>query len=207
MTKELEVVTAEILEPVDPVETPKLYMTKEKELEIFKSLAFKSYKQVGYDSGLHLIYKTDPKVRAAVMNIARKVRKAPELYGISEDAVKIVDEAAASRSIKQNPAIRSAVAIQQESFKDKLDNMRDSVAELIMEKLKGYGKKGGIDQVTLRDLKDLLAVAIDKGRLLRGESTDNIVKYNKLDTENMTPQEALDVVMKARDAMIEARGN
>lgn len=187
----------------EPVKRPSL--TKEQEAEMFKALAFKSYKTIGHEFGLHFYYKTDAQVRSAVMNIARRVRKAPELYGISEDAVDVIDEAAASRSIKQNPAIRSAVAIQQESFKDRLDTMRDKVADMIMMKLDKYDSKKGIDLVNLKDLKDLLAVAIDKSRLLRGESTENIAKLSKLDTDNMSPEQALQVVMKARDAMIEAR--
>lgn len=186
--------------------TTRPILTREQEANMFKALAFKSYKTIGHEFGLHYYYKTDAQVRTAVMGIARKVRKAPELYGISEDAVDVIDEAAASRSIRKNPAIRSAVAIQQESFKDRLDTMRDQVADMIMMKLDKYNSKKGIDNVTLKDLKDLLGLSIDKSRLLRGESTETIVKLSKMDTDNMTPQQALEVVMKARDAMIEARG-
>lgn len=180
-------------------------LTKEQEAEMFKALAHKSYKQVGLDFGFHFYYKTDAQVRAAVMNIVRKVRKAPEIYGISKDAVEVVDEAARSRSVKMNPKIRADIAIQNESFKDRLDTMRDKVAEMIMIKLQKYDSKRTIDGISIRDLKDLLATAIDKSRLMRGESTENIIKMSKIDTDAMSPDEALKVVMKAREAMIEAR--
>lgn len=180
------------------------HLTKIQEADMFKALAHKSYKQVGHDFGLHFYYKTDPQVRTAVMNIARKIRKAPELWGISPDAVEVIDEAAASRSIKKNPRIKSDIAIMAESFRDKLDTMRDQVADMIMQKLEIYGKnKKSLDGVSIRDLKDLLAVAIDKSRLMRGESTDNITKLAKLDVDDMSPEEALKVIMKAREALID----
>jgi hypothetical protein len=139
------------------------------------------------------------------MNIARKVKRAPDLYGISEDAVSVIVEAMESRSVSKNPRIRAEVAILAESFRDKLDTMRDQVADMIMMKLEKYNSKKGIDGITIRDLKDLLATAIDKGRLLRGESTENIVKMSKVDTEKMTPEDALKFVLKAREALIEAK--
>lgn len=185
-------------------EVKKPEFTKEQEAEMFKSLAHKSYKVVGHEFGLHFYYKTDAQVRSAVMNVARKVRKAPEIYGISQDAIDVVDEAAASRSIKNNPKIRSDIAIQNESFRDRLDTMRDTIAEMIQKKLKKDNKSKN-PKVSYRDLKDLLATVIDKSRLLRGESTENIVKLSKLDTDTMSPEEALRVIMKARDVLVESK--
>lgn len=191
------------IKEIEPAPAEKPVLTKEQEKQLFMDLAFKSYKQVGMDYGLHYYYKTDAKVRNVVLAIASKIRKAPELWGISEDAVDVVDEAAASRSIRKNPAIKSMVAIQQESFKDKLDTMRDQVAEMIMMKLDKYNSKKTIEGISIRDLKDLLAVAIDKSRLMRGESTENVVKMSKIDTDNLSPEDALKVIMKARELMIE----
>lgn len=192
-------------EAVVEVKRPPTF-TKEQEADMFKQLAHKSYKQVGYDNGLQYYYKTDPQLRTALMNIFRRIRKAPELWGISTDLVEVIDEATASRSIKQNPRLQSEIAIENESFRDKLETMRDTLADIIKKKLdKLMKQKGGIDTVSFRDLKDMLAMTIDKSRLLRGESTENITKISKLDTESLSPDDALKVIMKARDAMIEAR--
>lgn len=189
--------------PTTPV---KVYLTKEQETEIFKALAHKTYKEIGYEYGVHLMYPgNDIKVTSFVYDIAKKIKKAPELWGISEDVVDIVQEALDSRSIKKNPGLRSDMALAQESFRDKLDEMRDKVAELIGRKLKKYDTAKGIDNVQLRDLKDLLSMAIDKGRLMRGESTENIKKLSPLNVDDMSPEEALGVIMKARDALIEGK--
>lgn len=180
--------------------------TKEKEAEMFKALAHKSYKEVGKDFGLHLVYDNDDaRVTSTVFAIARKIRKAPELWGLSKDVIDVVQQAIDKRNVKVNPALKSDIAIAEESFRDKLDTMRDTVAEIITKKLNKYNTTKGIDNVQLRDLKDLLAMAIDKGRLLRGESTENLIKLSKIDTDNMSPEEALKVIMKARDALIEGK--
>lgn len=181
-------------------------LTKEQETNIFKALAHKSYKEAGKEYGLHLIYNDDDaKITSAVFSIARKIKKAPELWGLSKDTVDVVQQALDSRSVRKNPRLRAEVAIQTESFRDKLDNMRDTVAEIIDKKLKKYNTAKGVDNVQLRDLKDLLGMAIDKGRLLRGESTENIIKHSSINTEDLDPKEALAIVMRAREALVESK--
>ena len=83
--------------------------------------------------------------------------------------------------------------------------MRDTVADIIVRKLKKYNTAKGHEDVQLRDLKDLLAMAIDKGRLLRGESTENLVKLSKIDTDNMSPEDAMKVILKAREILVEGK--
>lgn len=190
------------MEEVKPTIVARL--TREKEAEIFKALAHKSYSEVGKDFGLHLIYPDDTaKVTSVVFGIARKVRRAPELWGLSEDTVEVIQEAIDKRSVKKNPKIKSDIAIMEESFRDKLDSMRDRVANLIGKKLDKFEKKGGEDGVSIKDLKELLVMAIDKGRLLRGESTENIKKLSPMNVDNLKPEDALAIVMKARDVLIE----
>ena len=184
----------------------KIFLTKEQEATMFKSLAHKTYKEVGYEYGIHLMYpNNDVAVTAFVHRLAERIRKAPELWGISEDAMEVIEEAIASRSISKNPMLRSDMALQEESFRDKLDTMRDTVAEIITKKLEKFNTKAGIKDVQLRDLKDLLSMTIDKSRLLRGESTENIKKLSPLNVEDLSPEDALKVIMKARDVLIEGK--
>lgn len=186
-----------------PVVIPDL--TKEKEALMFKALAHKSYREVGHDFGLHHFINDDSKLTSFVFNIARRIRKAPEVWGLSTDVVDVVQEAMDKRSIKKNPKMKSDLAIQEESFRDKLDTMRDTVAEIITKKLAKYNTAKGIEGISIRDLKDLLGLAIDKGRLLRGESTENIKKMSPINVDDLSADDALKVIMKARDAMIEGK--
>lgn len=200
MNEELET------EAVDAPTPVKVVLTKDQEALIFKSLVHKTYKEAGHDFGIHMMFPDDDtKVTSFVFNIARRIKKAPELWGISPDVVDVVQEAMDKRSIKKNPGLKSDLALQEESFRDKLDVMRDTVAEMIDKKLKKHNSVRGIDGISIRDLKDLLSMTIDKSRLMRGESTENIKKMSPLDTEKMTPEEALAVVIKARDILIEGK--
>ncbi len=190
-------------EEVKPV---KILLTREQEAQMFKSLAHKTYKEVGYDFGVHLMYPdNNASVTQFVYSIVNKIRRAPELWGLSEDTIEVIQEAIDARSVAKNPRIKGEIALQEESFRDKLDNMRDTVAEIIQRKLKKYNTNKGHEDVHLRDLKDLLSMAIDKGRLLRGESTENLIKLSRIDTDDMTPEEALKIVMKSRDALVESK--
>lgn len=208
MKEELEEdIKEEDLPPLPPLKknSKPPILTRIQEAKLFKSLAHQSYKQAAMDNGLHLLFPgaSPSKLNSIVSGIVKKITKAPEIWGLSQDTVDVVQEAMDSRSIKNNPRIRSDIAIQEESFRDKLDTMRDTVAEIITKKLKKYNKGQGHEDASIRDLKDLLAMAIDKSRLLRGESTENIIKMSKLDTDNLSPQDAMNVILKARDVLLE----
>ncbi len=205
LEEDLELDEPEPIEEVKSDDKKKPLLTKAQELEIFKSLAYKSYKDVGYEYGFQHFYDSDSNVTGAVYSIARKIRKAPELWGLSQDALEVIDEAIASRSVKNNPRVKSDIAILEESFRDRLDVMRDKVADLIMQKLAEFERKGGLSKVSIRDLKDLLIMAIDKGKLLKDGGVENVVKFAKTDIDNLSPDDALKVIMKARDALVEGK--
>lgn len=201
-----ELIKEETTEVVPTVKTNKMPpLTKAQEAEIFKAIAHNGYKKVGYEFGFQHFYDNDKLIIQAVFAIVRKIRKAPELWNLSEDVVEVVETSIASRSVTTNPKLKSDVNILEESFRDRLDTMRDAVAEIIMKKIAKYQKKGGEDDISIRDLKDLLAMAIDKGRLLRGEGTENITKLAKIDVDNLSADDALKVIMKAREALVESK--
>lgn len=190
------------------VDVPYPILNKEQEIKIFKSLSHMSYKAAAKDNGLDIISPESDDIRLTswAHAIARKIMKAPQLWGITQDSVDIIRESIDSRSIKPNNKLRADVALENESFRDRLDNMRDKVADMIMAKLKIYGRNSKtLEGISVKDLKDLLSTAIDKGRLLRGESTENIIKLSRIDTDKMSPEEALRVIMKAREALIESK--
>lgn len=178
-------------------------ITKEQELEIYKKLAFKSLKEVGYEYGLQHYYKKDAQVRTAILNIANRIRRAPELYGITQDVCDVIDEAVSSRSIKQNPSQTFVKEIEQNEFKDKLELVRDRAVEILNKKLEKISKQKDMGDIKLKEIADVLSMAIDKYRLVRGESTDNIIHYSKVDLNNISPEQALQLVLRARDAVID----
>lgn len=188
--------------------TPQL--TREQEADMYKQLAHKTYKVIGREMGFYDYYETDKQVVARVMYVVGKVRKAPDLYGISQDAVDVVEAATRSRSFVINPLKRAELRVQkiaeQESFKDKLQSVRDTAAEILLKKLEKLQKgKNGIDDISFRDIKDILGTAIDKTRLLRGESTENVITSSKIDVSKLTPQESLEVIIKAREALMDSK--
>jgi hypothetical protein len=181
----------------------KMQIDRETEAEIFKKLAHSTLQKVALEYGFDKYYDTPATQKAAVSNIAQKIKKAPSLYGLTQEVVDLVSETMQSRSIMNTS--KAELIAQAESFKDKLDNMRDTVAEILQKKLDKDKKKGNYDSVSYRDLKDLLATIIDKSRLLRGESTEHVLHLSKVDTDKLTPQQSLAIIMKAREAMLEAK--
>ena len=61
-----------------------------------------------------------------------------------------------------------------------------------------------LDDISFRDIKDIVAMTIDKTRLYSGQSTENVVQYSKVDP-NLSPQEAMTLLLKAREAIIEQK--
>ena len=59
--------------------------------------------------------------------------------------------------------------------------------------------------IKIKEIADVMAMAIDKYRLVKGESTDNVIHYSKLELDNVSPAEALNLVLKAREAFIDSK--
>jgi len=173
---------------------------RETETKIFKQLTHKTFKQVAKDFGVE---GKDKNISAVIANIAKKIRKAPDLWGLSKDTVEVVQAALDSRSINKNPKLRAEIALVEESFKDRLSTIRDKTAGILEKKLKSYEKKGGHRDISVRDLKDLLSMAIDKSRLLNDESTENIKKMSPMNVDDLKPEEALSIILKAREVLLD----
>ena len=179
----------------------KMELSKEQELEIFLALKTGSLLEVGKKFGLDKYYGSDDKVRSTVSYIAGKVKRKPELYGISDGSVRDVVSSTAARTGQNIEVVIDGAT----SFRDKLDNIRDTAAEILTKKLDTLNTKKGIEGVKLTDIKEILAMAIDKSRLLRGESTENITKMSKIDVDSLKPEDALKMILRAREALMEAK--
>ena len=179
-------------------------LTKEQEIELFKMLSHKTSTEAGKSFGLQDVMKNDGAIRIYVYNIVRRITAAPELYGISQDGIDIVRAALDAR--KGNRPSALTVAKEKEEFKDKLEVIRDTATDILSKKLQMINKnKNTLADVKLKEVSDILAMAVDKIRLVKGESTETVVHLSKMSLDDVSPEEAMKLVLKAREALVEGK--
>jgi hypothetical protein len=187
-----------------PRSTQKLFLTREQEVEIFKHLIDKTAIEVCALYGIDKILTSPGTQRLTVYNICKKIKKAPELYGLSQDAVDIVQASIDSRIISKKPNL--VKEREKEEFKDKLEDIRDTAVDILSKKLSLINRnKNTIMDVKLKDISDILAMSIDKIRLTKGESTETVVHLSKMSLQDVTPEQAMELVLKAREALVEGK--
>lgn len=191
-------------QPIESAVRPILTPIQEK--EIFMDLQSLSTAEAGRKHGLDFYYNDNTKLRFAVHAVYKKVLAAPGLYGLTTDDTAKIQEAVSSRSMKNNPQQKSLMEREmQDEFKGTIEGIRNEAASLLRRKLGKIKTNKELDGVSFRDLKDVLAMAVDKARLVTGQSTENVVQFSKIDPEKTTPQEALAIILKAREALVESR--
>lgn len=188
-----------------PRDKKQLKLTKEEELTIFRGLVHKTGLELANEYNFGDVYNTDGAKRIAIFNIVRKVKQAPELYGISDGEIQLVQEAIDARKIVHNPLQVFVKDREVKEYKDKLEVIRDQATQLLSKKLEQLSKGKNVESLKLNEIANVVSMAIDKYRLVKGESTDNIVHFSKIDLSNTTPEEALRLVLKAREALIEGK--
>lgn len=182
-----------------------LKLTKEEEATIFKALVHKTGLELANEYNFGSIYKSDGAKRLAIHNIVKKITKSPELWDITPQVVELVKEALDARRIVHNPLQVFVKDREVMEFKDKLEVIRDQATQLLSKKLEVLGKGKNIDQIKLSEIANVLSMAIDKLRLVRGESTENIVHFSKLDLDGVSPEKAMELVLKAREKVLESK--
>lgn len=200
-TKEIEV--KEFFEK--PLTKKDLRLTKEEEASIFKGLVHKTGLELANEYDFGRVYKTDGAKRLAIFNLTRKIKKAPELYGISNEVVELVEEALNDRRIVHNPLQVFVKDREVREYKDKLEVIRDQATQLLSKKLEQLGKGKNIETIKLSEIANVVAMSIDKYRLVKGESTENIVHFSKMNLDGIKPEDALALVLKAREALLESK--
>ena len=198
-----EIISKEFFEK--PLTKRDLRLTKEEEASIFKGLVHKTGLELANEYDFGRVYNSDGAKRLAVYNLVKKVKKAPDLYGISQEVVELVQQALDDRRIAYNPLQVFVKDREIKEFKDKLEVIRDQAAEILSKKLEKATKGKNIDDIKITEVTNILSMAIEKLRLVRGESTDNIVHFSKMDLKDIKPEDALNLVLKAREAIIESK--
>lgn len=185
----------------------RLSFTPEEQVTMFKDLAHMSYFDVIEKYKLGDRYKNKGAARLGLVNIVRKIIKAPDLYGISQEAVDIVKSTLDARNPqKGNSSKNLEIVRERDQLSTSMESLRDKAIELMHEKLDKIKKsKTELDGVKLKELMDVVSTAIDKTKLIKGESTDHVIHYSKIDVGSINPQEALKLVLKAREALIEQK--
>ena len=162
--------------------------------------------ETGLKHGLDAVYGDNKtSIRFFVHKVYSKVLKNPEAYDIDRDKAEHIKNVVSSRSSKTNPQllpveVREAV----ERFEDTLEGVRNEAVSILRRKLGKIKTNKELDDISFRDIKDIVAMTIDKTRLYSGQSTENVVQYSKVDP-NLSPQEAMTLLLKAREAIIEQK--
>ena len=65
--------------------------------------------------------------------------------------------------------------------------------------------KNTLADVKLKEVSDILAMAVDKIRFVKGESTETVVHLSKMSLDDVSPEEAMKLVLKAREALVEGK--
>lgn len=181
--------------------------TNEQRASMFKDLAHMSYYDVIAKYKLDEYYANKGAARLGLVNIVRQIVKAPDLYGISREAADIVQTALNSRNpTKGGTPNAMVVAKEMDSLSNSMESLRDKAIELMHNKLDKIKKnKDELDGIKLKELMDVVSSAIDKTKVIKGETADHVIHYSKIDVGDVSPQEALKLVLKAREALIEQK--
>lgn len=182
-------------------------LTVVQEAEIAKALAYKSSYEVGLQFGFDKHYKDSKAIRNSVMNIYRKVKKSPEKYSVSTEVLSVVADAMGHRNIlgaKKEIAVAEK-EIEGGSIRDLVVGVRDKSWRLIDRKLQRASKSNKrLDAVSFRDLGTLAGISFDKSQIITGQATEHIAVMSKIEG-NIKPEDALDMVLKMREANVAAK--
>lgn len=183
-------------------------LTQEQEVEIFKTLAYKSAFDTGVQFGFKESYKDNVAIRNAVMHIYRKVKKSPEKYGLGADLVTTIADAMGHRNVvgaKKEVALEEA-EIEGGNIRELVTSVRDKAWRLIDRKLTRASKSNKrLDNTSFRDIATLAGIAFDKSQIITGQATEHIAVMSKNIDGNIKPEEALDLVLRMREQNVAAK--
>jgi hypothetical protein len=172
--------------------------------EIFVGLQTKTTNQLAIEYGFDKRYKDLNQARSAVYHVYQQVCKVPEMYGVSEQMVDATRHAIEYRKSGAKLQVTKLDDSERINFiKDELGGIRDKTSKLISMKLdRALMSKKEREKLSIKDLASVLSTVIDKSRLLGGQSTENVLHYAKV-AKDISPDEALSIVLKAREALQE----
>jgi hypothetical protein len=179
-----------------------MVLTPEKEGAIVRALANKSALHVGLDFGFDKHYSSTQKVRNAVNNLYKKVRRDPSKYGISDEVMSMIASAMSTRTLtttQNNTPSLAEQKIDSRDIKTVVESVRGKAWRLIDKKLERYeNSKKRLDEISFQQLGTIAGISFDKAQILQGKATEHIAVLGKLD-ENLSPEDMLKLALKARE--------
>lgn len=181
---------------------------------LFKMCGDKTLAEVGFEYGLDKNYKTVESMKTGVSRIYNQVKNNPEAYGLSIETVNdVVDKVEAryrSMTKKEGAPVTLREArelIKPDDIKGLVLGGRNKAAKLLYEKLDRAEKsKKLLDGIKLGELATVMAILVDKGQIIQGQSTENIAILSKNVDSKLTADEALEMVLRTREVNQEEKG-
>jgi hypothetical protein len=181
---------------------------------LFKMCGEKTLAEVGFEYGLDKDFKSVAAMKVKVSSYYNKVKNNPEDYGISMELVNsVVDKVDARfRSMTKNGTEEPLSLREKKEILNPTDikglvlGGRNKAAKLLYEKLDRIGNsKKMLDELDLGKLATVMAILVDKGQIIQGQSTENIAILSKNVDSTLTPQQALELVLRSREQNMETK--
>lgn len=175
-------------------------LSTEQKVELFKKLASKTTLEAGTEAGLAKFFKNSRAIRNKVYSTYQQVRQDPEFYKVTPEVVTLVETAMSARAVEgRNTEI---VTDDPKEIKGLVLNIRDKTFGLIDKKLDRVSKsRAKLDALSFKDLGIIAGIAFDKSQILKGEATEHIAHYAKIDG-NISPEDAMAMILKSREETI-----
>lgn len=177
--------------------------SKEDKIKIYKACGSKSVLEVGYDWNLDK-YLTNPRsIRNKINGIYLEVRNNPEIFKVSEEVMKMVELARSERTSAKRTDIQTVSeknsVLEEKDIKELVSSASKKSWILLHKKLDDLLKHPRLlRKQQLAPLAIMSGMTFDKGRLVMGESTENIAMKSKID-KDLGSKELLDILLKAKE--------
>lgn len=185
-------------------------ITDDKKQRIFLMCGEKNYTEVGYEFDLDKHYKSAGSMKDAVKKIYNQVKNDPIKFGLDYDRANGIVDKVAERQTSGLITKRSDMPLRErnelinpDDIKGLMLGARNKAAKIIHTKLNRMEKsKKAIDDIGLGELAKVVGILFDKGQIIQGQSTENIAVMSKNIDANLSPEEALDNVLKMRETVM-----
>jgi hypothetical protein len=173
---------------------------------LFKQLATKTAYEAGIEFGLDKHYKNASTVSAAVIRVYNQVKNNPDKYLVSPDTVELVSTAVSARGASMR-AGQARTTLREKlddaksmSFEELTMSNRAKAAMLLSMRLDdALSSKKKREKVSLGEAAKVAGIMFDKGQLLEGKATDHVSLMGKIETDSLTPEGAIDMIIKMRE--------
>lgn len=179
-------------------------LSDDKKAAFFKKLASTTLYDAGVEFGFDKHYKDSVGVRNKAYQIYRDVANNYEKYAVQKETVDLVVAAVSGRKVAIKPGATIAEkndAITGIDIKALTLSGRDVAGKLIAKKLDYLdAHPKALAAESLVNLGKIFGILFDKAQIIQGQATEHVALMGRIDT-NLTPEQALDAVLRSREVM------